>query len=120
MILIVEDDDAMRELLRTLLHSEGHEVISAQDGIEAVQQYKTHGEKIQLVITDIEMPNLKGIEAYRQIKTMDPEAKVIFVSGALNTRLQEQLQSEGVQGFFQKPFVPADILAKVREMLSGE
>jgi CheY-like chemotaxis protein len=117
MILIAEDNDAMRELLKTLLHGDGHEVISAQDGMEAVQQYKTHGKKIQLFITDVEMPNLDGVEAYRQIKIMDPEAKVIFVSGALNTRLEKQLESEGIQAFFQKPYVPAEILKKAREIL---
>jgi CheY-like chemotaxis protein len=117
MILIVEDNDAMRELLKTLLQSDGHEVILAHDGMEAVEQYKTEGKKIELVITDIEMPYLNGVETYRQIKKMNSEAKVIFVSGAMNRRLEEQLQREGIQGFFQKPYAPADILAKVREIL---
>ncbi len=117
MILIVEDNDVMRELLKTLLQNDGHEVILAHDGAEAVQRYKTEGEKIQLIITDIEMPNLNGVEAYRQIKKLNPGAKAIFVSGTLDKRLQEQLRNEGNQGFFQKPYEPADLLAKIREML---
>ena len=63
------------------------------------------------------MPNLNGVEAYRQIKKMNPEAKVIFVSGVLNTQLEEQLQREGIQGFLRKPYAPTDMLAKVREIL---
>ncbi|MGA9406495.1 MAG: response regulator [Bacteroidota bacterium] len=117
MILIVEDNDTMRELLKTFLQSDGHNVISAHDGAEAVELYKTEGKKIELVITDIEMPNLNGVEAYRQIKKMNPEAKVIFVSGVLNTQLEEQLQREGIQGFLRKPYAPTDMLAKVREIL---
>ena len=117
MILIVEDNDAMRELLKTLLQNDGHEVLSAHDGLEAVRLYKTAREKIELVITDVEMPNLSGVEAFRQIKKMNPGAKVIFVSGAMNRRLEEQLQNEGIQAFFQKPYAPADILTKIREIL---
>ena len=120
MILIVEDNNVMRELLKSLLISEGHEVLSAHDGLEAVELYKTEGEKIDIVITDVEMPNLSGVEAYRQIKRINPEAKVIFVTGAMNGRLKKQLQNEGIQGFFQKPYSPNDILAKVREILGGQ
>ncbi|MGA7161468.1 MAG: response regulator [Bacteroidota bacterium] len=117
MILIVEDNDAMRELLKTILQNDGHMVISASDGLEAIEYYKTEGKKIELIITDIEMPKLNGVEAYRQIKKINSGVKVIFVSGTLNKKLEEQLKTDGIVGFFQKPYAPADILTKVREIL---
>lgn len=119
MILVAEDNEPMRELLKVLLLNEGYQVISARDGIEAVQQYKTYRANIQVVITDLEMPKLDGVGAYRQIKSIDPGVKVIFVSGAPDTQTRNQLHREGVQHFFPKPYMPAELLATIRKLLSA-
>ena len=69
------------------------------------------------MITDIEMPKINGVEVYRQIKKMNPLIKIIFTSGALTGRLEKQLRDEGVENFFRKPYEPADLLTRIREMI---
>lgn len=117
MILIIEDDEIMRNLLKTFLLGAGYQVICTVDGIEGVDAYETHRRNIQLVVSDLEMPNLNGAGAYRKIKAMNPDVKVIFVSGYIEPHLQRQLQSEGVQHFIRKPYSPDEILGAVREAL---
>jgi two-component system cell cycle sensor histidine kinase/response regulator CckA len=117
MILIIEDDEIMRTLLKTFLLGAGYQVISTVDGIEGVEAYETHRRNIQLVVSDLEMPNLNGVGAYRKIKAMNPDVKVIFVSGNIDPHLQRQLQSEGVRYFIRKPYSPDEILGAVREAL---
>jgi two-component system cell cycle sensor histidine kinase/response regulator CckA len=117
MILIIEDDEIMRGLLKTFLLGAGYQVICTVDGIEGVEAYKTHRRNIQLVVSDLEMPKLNGVGAYRKIKAMNPDVKVIFVSGYIDPHLQRELQSEGVQEFVCKPYSPDDILGAVRKAL---
>ncbi|HTR82129.1 MAG TPA: response regulator [Bacteroidota bacterium] len=117
MILIAEDNEVMRELLKTLLLNEGYRVIAAQDGAEAVAAFERHKKDIRLVITDIEMPNLDGVAAYREMKHINPELDVFFASGTLDKALEDRLRAEGVRYFFHKPYAPAEILEKVREIM---
>ena len=117
MILIIEDDEIMRSLLKTFLLGAGYQVICTVDGIKGVEAYETHRRNIQLVVSDLEMPNLNGVGAYRKIKAMNPDVKVIFVSGYIDPHLQRQLQSEGVQHFIRKPYSPDEILGAVHEAL---
>ncbi|HLF20386.1 MAG TPA: response regulator [Bacteroidota bacterium] len=117
MILIIEDDEIMRSLLKTFLLGAGYEVMSTVDGIEGVDAYETNKRNIQLVVSDLQMPNLNGVGAFRKIKAMNPDVKVIFVSGYIDPHLQRQLQSEGVQKFIRKPYSPDEILGAVREAL---
>ncbi|MDE3058449.1 MAG: response regulator [Bacteroidota bacterium] len=117
MILVIEDDEMMRDLLKTFLTMDGHEVMCVRDGIEGVNAYKAHSGAIRLVITDFAMPNLNGAETYRQIQTINPAAKVIMISGNLDTRTERQLHREGIQHFMHKPFRPEEIVAKVKEVM---
>ena len=117
MILVIEDDEMMRDLLQMILENEGYAVLCAGDGVEAVQLHERHEEKIRLILFDMELPRLNGLEAYRRIKKIDPSVKAIFVSGFFDERLKRDLEHEGVRHLISKPFVASEVVTLVREAL---
>lgn len=117
MILIVEDDEMMRGILEIFLKDKGYQVLAVQDGREAVNAYKEFGGSIRIVISDLEMPHLNGVDMYRQLKEMNPDVKVVLASGYLDPRLQHQLQCEGARYFLNKPYTPDEVLEKIGEAL---
>ncbi|MBI2619395.1 MAG: response regulator [Ignavibacteriales bacterium] len=119
MILIVDDDVMMRQVLEIFLESHGFSVLTAGDGNEALKIYSRHGSEIQVILCDIEIPNLSGVEAYRQLKTINPEVKVIFGSGFLDPQTRAHLTHEGARHFLHKPYKPEDILLAIRSALES-
>jgi two-component system response regulator (stage 0 sporulation protein F) len=100
-ILIVDDDPMVRQLLRIVLRQLGHEVIEAQNGREGLQQYQA--KPADMVITDIQMPEMDGLEMIQEIQRDFPEAMMIAVSGGARSSLNAA-EALGVQGTFEKPF----------------
>ena len=80
-ILVADDEAVLRNIVRTLLHEEGYEVLAAADGNEALRLSRTHEGKIDLLLTDMEMPRLDGISTYRRISAERRDIKVLFMSG---------------------------------------
>jgi CheY-like chemotaxis protein len=80
-VLVVDDDELLRDSIAAMLTSLRHDVVQAKDGSEAFWVYKTMHDKISIVIMDIKMPIMDGIEATRLIKEFDPHAKIILISG---------------------------------------
>ena len=115
-ILLVDDEVTLRDLIRTLLHSEGHEVLAAADGNEALGLSRAHKGTIDLLLTDVVMPHVDGISAYRRISAERADIKVLFMSGAI----PESLKLPDELPFLSKPFVTLDALRrKVREVLEA-
>jgi two-component system cell cycle sensor histidine kinase/response regulator CckA len=96
-ILIIEDEELLRELLQHLLISKGYKVISAKDGLQGVEIYKENYKNISLVISDLGLPKLSGEDVFKQIKQFRPEAKVILASGFIEPELKSQLMESGVK-----------------------
>jgi PAS domain S-box-containing protein len=117
-ILIVEDEPLLIEMTRMLLESKGYNVILAADGIEALTQYKEHQKKISLVLTDIGLPKMDGVEEFTKLKELDPDVKVIMASGYYDPEIKLHLIHSGVKGFIQKPYTPELVLLKIREILN--
>lgn len=116
-ILVAEDDSGIRDLITTILTERGYEVISAADGVEAVNQFRENMDKVSLVMLDGIMPKKNGREAYREIRTMRSDVKVIFMSGYSENMLDfDHLQDREIH-FLQKPVLPLDILKKIQELL---
>lgn len=103
-ILFVDDEPALREAATEMLQMAGYTVLSAEDGLEAVDLYKRHPGTIALVILDLTMPRLDGRAALQAILTLDPTAKVILSSGYSEHDAIQQLQGEGLAGFLPKPY----------------
>ncbi|MDD4356858.1 MAG: response regulator [Smithellaceae bacterium] len=119
-ILVAEDDSGVRDLITTILTERGYQVIGAADGVEAVSLFRENKEKVALVMLDGIMPKKNGREAYREIRAIKPEMKVIFMSGYSENMLDfDHLQDRKIH-FLQKPVLPLDILRKIQELLGPE
>lgn len=114
MILLIEDNEMMRGLVELILTESGYKVLPAADGVEAVDAYRKFGNDIELVISDLEMPRLNGLDAFRQMKEINPNIKTIFASGYLDTAIKNQLQHEGARYFIHKPYSQDEILDAIR------
>lgn len=116
-VLIVEDEETLRNLLHDLLLSKGYRVYAAGDGKEAVNLYTSHSHEIDIVISDIGLPRMSGEDLFREIKMINPEIQVILASGYLDPTLKAILLNEGVRDFISKPYHPEEVLRKLRKVL---
>ena len=116
-ILLVEDEDAVREMTSEVLTLSGFKVIAAPDGQEALKISRSRGREVSLVLTDVVMPGLSGPELVRELRRERPGLKVLFISGYTDKELWVgQLEEEGT-AFMSKPFKPAELTAAIRELL---
>jgi CheY-like chemotaxis protein len=116
-ILLAEDDEMVRTLATNILQRAGYTVHTANNGIEAVQQFKTHNSKIDLVILDVVMPGMGGRQAYEQMLTLRPDLQALFASGYSESAIDTNfVLNEGLT-LLQKPFAPSDLLLAVRGIL---
>jgi PAS domain S-box-containing protein len=116
-ILIAEDDPDLRNLIRITLESFGYEVIAAQDGEEAIAQFRENRDRISLVLLDVIMPKQNGKEVAEAILKDRPGIKILFTSGyTMNIFKNDELTAAGFD-FIHKPFQSKNLLFKVREIL---
>lgn len=115
-VLLVEDDDLVRYLAVAGLSSSGYRLIEAAHGADALRATEEHAGPIHLLITDIIMPNMGGVELARRFRELRPEAAVIFMSGYADGALNEVGADVAV---LQKPFTNDTLLARVREALDA-
>lgn len=113
-ILLVEDDRSIRESLSELLLARGYRVLQARDGVHAVEIARAHRPRIDLVLSDIVMPRLNGIDAAARVRRLHPEAKVLFISGYPAKATPKPAAHGPV---LSKPFSRAMLARKVRETL---
>jgi PAS domain S-box-containing protein len=119
-ILLVEDDEALRALVGRMLEKLGYEVLAASSGDQALDLCRNHAAKIDLVLTDVIMPNLSGRQLVEQLRALRTDVKVLFMSGYTDdTILQHGVTELGV-AFLQKPFTPPSLAKKVREVLESQ
>lgn len=118
-ILVVDDEEDVRNLAKKQLENLGYKVILARDGIEAVEIYKKEKGKIDLVLLDMIMPNIAGKETYCVIKKINPEVKVLLTSGFSQNGKASEILQEGVIGFIQKPFKLCELSKVIYEALRG-
>ena len=120
-ILIAEDEPALRRLAARILGNFGYDVLEAGSGVEAIQVWKQHGEKVDLLLTDLVMPDgMTGRELAKQMQTRDSGLKVIYTSGySPETKETTFVFREGAN-FLQKPYPPAQLAEFVRRCLDGK
>ena len=118
-ILVVEDDQSLRELARSILANQGYKVFAAQNPEEVRDLCKKHGAAINLLLTDVIMPVMSGKEIALMCAEMIPALKVLYMSGYTSDVIMHHgVLDEGL-AFLQKPFTPVSLTAKVREVLDG-
>ena len=115
-ILVVDDEEIVRNLAERMLVKAGYKVYSCQDGEEAIQLYRTAVNRIDLVLLDMMMPKMNGRDTFTALKKFNPDVKVLLMSGFSDQDVQGIL-SQGIVGFLHKPFQMKSLLFKVREAL---
>lgn len=119
-ILLVEDEELLRELSKSILESKGYKVITARDGEEGLLEFQRNQKEIRLVISDIGLPKFGGDELYRRLKMLNPQTQMILASGFIEPERRTQFLSEGVKEFIQKPYNLNELLRAVRRVLDKE
>jgi len=118
-ILIIDDSKPIRRLLEYILTRENYEVVSAQDGFEAIF-WLSEGNRPDLIISDIEMPNFTGEEVISNLNNsgLFSDLPVIILTGVESEEIRENFLSRGVVGYLTKPFDPANLVRLVKEAIS--
>jgi len=116
-ILIIDDEKMVRVVAQKQLEQLGYRVLSAADGLKAVDIYKKKQKEIDLVLLDMIMPNMAGRETYRELKEINPDIKVIVVSGFSITGKVTEILEEGALGFVHKPFSLSELSSVIAEGL---
>jgi len=116
-VLLVEDEQPMREMVETMLKRLGFDVLAAKNGIEAIEIFRAHQDDIHIVLCDITMPGMDGWETLASLRTMVPTIPVIFISGHEEVQVMNTDQSEYPQVFLQKPFKRVDLQRALETVL---
>jgi DNA-binding response OmpR family regulator len=116
-VLIAEDDDTIRELMRATLERAGYTVIEAVDGEDAVQKFLVNRDRVGLLLFDVIMPGKSGKEAYEEIRAVCPGVKVLFISGYVSDDIRSKAMLGEEHPLIHKPVAPRELLKKIREAL---
>jgi PAS domain S-box-containing protein len=119
-ILLVEDEEVVRELSQEILRDEGYCVLVASNGKEAIQLCERYDGAIHLIVTDVVMPKMSGPELAHQLASLRPTAKTLFLSGYTNASITQNGVLEREVEFLQKPFSAEALTRKIRHILDAE
>ncbi len=116
-VLIVDDEELMREVSEIMITDNGGKVLTAVDGQDAIEVFEKHQESIDLVFIDFSMPRKNGYEAVVAIREMKPEVAVIMVSGLMVSKDVNALIKKGELLFMNKPFHEVELLKSIQKLL---
>lgn len=116
-VLAVDDDPSMLGILEEVLKPLGYKVLSASNGEEALAMAAKHREKIDLLLTDVMLPGIKGQELAKQLLRRCPDVNILFMSGYLCPSMAHSDSDQRFEAFIQKPFSPNALLRKIRKLL---
>jgi CheY-like chemotaxis protein len=108
-ILVVDDDAGVRRIVELVLKQKGFETISASNGLEALMFYSSYGVKFDLLLTDIEMPQMNGIELAVRIRDLDPAKRILMMSGRVYSDAEREIGCP----LLAKPFRPDQLVDAV-------
>ncbi len=116
-ILVIEDEELLRELIRINLIQKGYEVLMASDGEEGIEKYKLNQHTIGLVLSDLGMPKLTGHEVLKKLKKINPSLKFVLASGFNDQIEKSEILKDGANMIVQKPYNTNDLLRTIRRVL---
>lgn len=119
-ILIVDDKETIWDFLIEALQKLNYQVLLAGDGVDALEIYKNNPKQLDLVILDMIMPRMGGHETFSQIKSIDPDAKILLYSGHVSEEKVDDLIQRGAKGFLAKPHRLKDLAEEIRRIFDGE
>jgi PAS domain S-box-containing protein len=118
-LMVVDDEETVRVLGKRMLERSGFTVLTAADGREAVEIFKTRGAEIRGVLLDLTMPHMDGAETFQALRALRPDLKVILSSGYTEQDISTRFAGLGLTGFIQKPYQHGALASKLREVLGG-
>jgi two-component system cell cycle sensor histidine kinase/response regulator CckA len=118
-ILLVEDEEAVRTVAGRILRRAGYTVLEAKNGIEALRECEERGTEVDLIVTDIVMPEMGGFELAKRIRRARPGARILFTSGYTEDAVLRRSFVDPGEAFLEKPFTPARLAQRAREVLDG-
>jgi len=116
-VLVVDDSGLARRRVRSILEPAGYEVVEVEDGMSALERYFVA--KPDLVLLDLVMKGMSGLDVLTKLREMDPAARVIVVSADVQTSSHEMVEQAGAAGFLMKPIDSDEVLAIVQSTLGG-
>lgn len=119
LVLIVDDEDFVTLLAQRVLTDEGYRVITARDGLQALEIYKKLSNEISLVILDFTMPIMDGSEVFEELRMINPQVAVVLSSGFTEQDKLRWMLAKGLQGFIPKPYTQQKLLLQVRSVLDA-
>ena len=116
-VLLVDDSGLARRSTRRLLEGAGYEVVEAEDGLSALERFAV--DKPDIVLLDLVMKGMYGLDVLEKLREMDPAARVIVVSADVQTSSREMVQAAGAAGFINKPASPGQVVQMIEQVLKG-
>jgi two-component system cell cycle sensor histidine kinase/response regulator CckA len=120
LVLIVDDEESIRNVARKTLQRRGYRTIEAADGREALEVYRRFFSEVSLVLLDLTMPYMNGEEVLRELKLISPSVKVLLSSGFNEVETVQRFTGKGLAGFLQKPYAAAVLAEAIKKILSNE
>jgi CheY-like chemotaxis protein len=119
-VLVVDDEPMALKLIQTILEKRGFEVLSSTSPVDAVRLFESRKDEVQLLISDIVMPEMDGTQLATRLVEINPELPVLFMSGFVTEYEVAQAASIGQFAFIRKPFRPSTLVQAVQKMLTSE
>jgi len=119
-VLVADDEDSVRNVCQLVLEKYNCKVLTAADGVEAVEKFREKKDDIDVVVLDLTMPRMGGDEAFRELRRIDPHVKVVLSSGYSEEETISRFNGKGLAGFIQKPFEPAELYSQIEEVADPE
>jgi len=116
-VMLVEDEEMLRELGVMLLETDGYRVLAAKDGVEAVEMFEAHADEIGLVVCDLGLPRLGGRDVFLRMKEIKPSVRTIVASGYLEPSLRTEILRAGVIDTVQKPYDFRELIERIRSII---
>ena len=116
-VLLVDDSGLARRSTRRVLEQAGYTVVEAEDGLSALERFSL--EKPDLVLLDLVMKGMYGLDVLSKLRELDPEARVVVMSADIQTSSRDLVQSAGARGFLTKPAAPDVVIDMVQRVLEG-
>ncbi len=117
-VLVIDDDERVRTVASAMLRDLGFKVLTGSDGAEGIEVFRAHRDTIDIVLMDMTMPGLSGVETFQRIRCLAPDARVVFSSGYNEEELEASLDSEEVTGFLRKPYTAEDLRSRLQAALA--
>lgn len=118
-ILLIDDEEAVREAVSDILGFAGFDVLTAVDGVTGIELFRNHYQQIALVLLDLSMPGLNGAETFTVLRQIDPQVQVLLSSGYDEAEAISHFVGTGLAGFLQKPYNMPRLVEVVKSYLGG-